>query len=416
MTAVLIGRDLDLDVAETGWTLSGNAAELTELSAQLRCLAQALEECAAQVAGARTGLGHWMGQGASSYERIDLAQRPKWKVAAESFGAASTALADYARDLSAAQSRAIQARLLYDQGLAESAAWEASLSAARAASPHAVVVAGPDPGAQTQAEALGMLQSARADADTAARRLAGRLASAEEAAPTSPGIWDRLVGAVDLDIRTYEDFGLGVVIGVTSLAKSTAQAVHAAWSLSPGRLGADPAGWHRTWRADLAGAGALAGAVARDPLGVAKQVGEDLINAKTWSNNPAEAAGELVPQVASMLDGEGEEVTAIQATEDATTAARDIELRNLADRIVEEHAWRRRKIDNKEFPEFSTREELANHVYNVLRGHTHKKDLSADRTAYYDDNSKTIVIHDPNSAHGGTVFHTKGLKRLRGLK
>ncbi|HUZ43748.1 MAG TPA: hypothetical protein VMU63_05035, partial [Acidimicrobiales bacterium] len=61
----MIGRDLD--VAETGWTLSGNAAELTELSAQLRCLAQALEECAAQIAGARTGLGHWIGQGASSY-------------------------------------------------------------------------------------------------------------------------------------------------------------------------------------------------------------------------------------------------------------------------------------------------------------------------------------------------------------
>jgi len=322
---VLIERGAD--VAETGWSISGDPAGLMELGGQLRHLIQALEDCAAQVEVARSGLHDWVGQGASGFERLDLAQRPKWKTAADSFGAASLAVADYAHNLSAAQSRAAQARVLYDQGMAESAAWAACLAAARTASPHAVVVAGPDPGAQERAEALAMLQSARADADAAANRLAARLRSAEEAAPTGPGIWDRLFGVVELDVRTAEDFGLGIVIGLTGLAKSTVQAVHAAWSLSPGRLGADPAGWRRSLGADSAGAAALAGAVARDPLGVGKQIAADLTNARVWSKDPAEAAGELIPQAASMLDGEGEEVTAVQATEDAGALVRLGELR-----------------------------------------------------------------------------------------
>jgi len=324
MTAVLMERGPD--AGEMGWTISGDPIGLVELSGQLRHLVQALEDCAAQVEVARGGLGDWVGQGASGFERLDLAQRPKWKTAADSFGATSLAVADYARDLSAAQSRATRARALYDQGMAASAAWAASLAAARAASPHAVVVAGPDPGAQERTEALAMLQAARSDADAAASRLAVRLRYAEDAAPTSPGIWDRLVGVVHLDVRTAEDFGLGIVIGLTGLAKSAVQATHAAWTLSPGRLGADPAGWRRSLQADSAGVGALAGAVARDPLGVGKQVGEDLINAKTWLTNPARAAGELVPQAASMLDGEGEEVAAFQATEDASSIARTAEL------------------------------------------------------------------------------------------
>ncbi|MHB1444563.1 MAG: putative T7SS-secreted protein [Acidimicrobiales bacterium] len=396
------------DVGEAGWTISGDPAGLGELSGQLGHLVGALEDCAAQVELARGGLRDWVGQGARGFDRLDLAQRPKWKTAADSFGAASLAISDYAHNLSAAQGRATQARALYDQGMAESAAWAASLAAARAASPHAVVVAGPDPGAQTQAEALGMLQSARADADAAARRLAGRLAPAEEAAPTSPGIWDRLVGAVELDIRTYEDFELGIVIGVTSLAKSTVQAVHAAWSLSPGRLGADPAGWHRTLRVDLAGAGALAGAVARDPLGVAKQVGEDLINAKTWATKPAEAAGELVPQVVSMIDGEGEEVAAVQVTEDAASAARDLELKTVANQIARGHAWEDHKIRRHDFPEISTPEELAEHAYSVMRT-ADPRALSADRSAYFDDKTGTLVIWDPNHRDGGSTYRpTRG--------
>lgn len=320
MTAVLFERDPV--AAETGWTIPGDPSAMAELGARLERLVQALEDCAAQVEGARAGLGTWIGQGAAGYERMDLAQRPKWKVAAESFTVASTAVADYARDLSAAQDRAAQARALYEQGVAESEAWAASLAAARAANPHGVVAAGPDPGVQEQAAALAMLEAARADLDAAARRLAGRLAAAEEAAPTRPGIWDRLIGAVNFDFRADEDFSLGIVIGITSLAKTAAQAAHAAWSLSPGRLEADPAGWRRSVKADFTGAVALAGAVARDPLGVGKQVGEELINAKTWTTNPTEAAGELVPQLASMLDGEGEEAAAIQATEDATSAIR----------------------------------------------------------------------------------------------
>ena len=324
MTAVLMERGPD--AGETEWTISGDPAGLVELSGQLRHLVQALEDCAAQVEVARGGLINWVGHGASGFERADLAQRPKWKTAAGSFGSASLAIADYASDLHAAQSRAAQARALYDEGMEASAAWAASIAAARVANPHAAVAAGADPGAPERAEALAMLQSARADADAAVSRLSTRLHSAEEAAPTTPGIWGRLFGVVHLDVRTAEDFGLGIVIGLTGLAKSAVQATHAAWTLSPGRLGADPAGWRRSLQADSAGAVALAGAVARDPLGVGKQVAADLTNAKTWSKDPAEAAGELVPQVASMLDGEGEEVAAFQATEDAGSIARAAEL------------------------------------------------------------------------------------------
>ena len=60
---------------------------------------------------------------------------------------------------------------------------------------------------------------------------------------------------------------------------------------------------------------------------------------------------------------------------------------------------------------------LAKHIDNIINNPSETKSLSNGRTAYWDNNTKTVVIHDPKSKDGGTAFiPTNGKKYFDGLK
>ncbi len=47
------------------------------------------------------------------------------------------------------------------------------------------------------------------------------------------------------------------------------------------------------------------------------------------------------------------------------------------------------------------------HVQHVMTNATDSKDLSGGRSAYWDDTSKTVVIHNPKAGDQGTCFKPK---------
>ena len=64
------------------------------------------------------------------------------------------------------------------------------------------------------------------------------------------------------------------------------------------------------------------------------------------------------------------------------------------------HAFRKHARDLG----FETPEEMAEHVERVMRNPTATRSLQRGRTAYWDDATKSVVIHDPSHLDGGTVF------------
>lgn len=58
----------------------------------------------------------------------------------------------------------------------------------------------------------------------------------------------------------------------------------------------------------------------------------------------------------------------------------------------------------REFPEFSTQDDFARHIDNIINKHSNAKELGNGRTAYWDDVSGTVVIIDPGDIDGGTAF------------
>ncbi|SHM26796.1 RHS repeat-associated core domain-containing protein [Rhodanobacter sp. OK091] len=65
----------------------------------------------------------------------------------------------------------------------------------------------------------------------------------------------------------------------------------------------------------------------------------------------------------------------------------------------------------------NTEEQFARHIERVMTNPTATRDLERGRVAYWDAQSGTVVIHDPNSLDGGTAFiPTRGLDYFNGLK
>ena len=89
---------------------------------------------------------------------------------------------------------------------------------------------------------------------------------------------------------------------------------------------------------------------------------------------------------------------AIKRVDDAVKRSED---RNAAEKIVRGHAWEKHKDD---YPEIKTKEDLQKFVENIMKKAHDVKEGERGRTAYWDNDSGTIVIHDPNHVDQGTVF------------
>ena len=75
-----------------------------------------------------------------------------------------------------------------------------------------------------------------------------------------------------------------------------------------------------------------------------------------------------------------------------------------AQRIAKGHAWSKHK---GEFPEFSTEAEFAQHIDEIMVNPSASKNLAKGRKAFWDNESKAVVIRDPNSPDLGTAFKPK---------
>jgi hypothetical protein len=80
------------------------------------------------------------------------------------------------------------------------------------------------------------------------------------------------------------------------------------------------------------------------------------------------------------------------------------------------HSYGKHKEDQGEFSNVYNELELNRHVKNIIKEHKEWKPLSKGRTAYWDDESGTVVIHNPHEEDRGTVHQPKdGKKYYDGL-
>jgi hypothetical protein len=90
----------------------------------------------------------------------------------------------------------------------------------------------------------------------------------------------------------------------------------------------------------------------------------------------------------------------------------DEEIGTIAGKIATGHAYEKHKNEQGEFRNIETDLELVRHVFEIIKRHLDWKALPDDRTAYWDNDSGTIVIHDPHSPDDeGTVHQPRDGKR-----
>jgi len=87
----------------------------------------------------------------------------------------------------------------------------------------------------------------------------------------------------------------------------------------------------------------------------------------------------------------------------------DEDIDKIAEAIVE-HAYGKHK-DQGEFSNTEHARELFRHVKKIIKEHGEWKSLPDGRTAYWDKDSGTVVIHNPNAADQGTTHQPKGGRR-----
>jgi len=75
----------------------------------------------------------------------------------------------------------------------------------------------------------------------------------------------------------------------------------------------------------------------------------------------------------------------------------------VANKIANGHAYDKH-AQTGEFGTNMTREEFASHVNGIIKNPSETKQLERGRTGYWDNSSKTTVVHDPHSSDGGTAF------------
>jgi type VII secretion system ESX-1 substrate len=294
-----------MDELRVGTTLRelvpGDVEAILRLARRLRDIAFGCMEAADQLRGLKAG--EWRGEAAEAFADA-LDQEPgKYARAAEAFGDAALAVERYAVTLEEAQHDARRAIALFEEATARHAraqtAEVARGSAFETVPPVEAEMIDPD-----ILRARALLDDARErvqhEADIASRQLS----DAAEAAPNKPGWGSRLLHG------TGEFFG-----GVADATWGTGKFL---WSVSQVRMVTDPHGWFH----DVKGIreGLLWG------VGHPVEFAKAITDWDTWLENPARAAGRLVPDIAIILatGGAGAAGRGARATEKAADVAEDL--------------------------------------------------------------------------------------------
>jgi hypothetical protein len=252
----------------------------------------------ARIALMRISLGTWVGASAEACaaDLEDLAGRVR--AAEMAFFEAGDAVNAYAPVHADAQAQASRALAL----------WQAAAPAAAILRGTAVgplpVGAPADPEADL-ARAGALFQDARSAMDVAAKALAERLIDAQRGAPNDPGFFSKVRRAV-------ESFVVGTAEGAAGIVEDVVAIGGLAYRLDPLRGIYDPKGYREAQDALWA---AVAHTANPTHWG---EVGSAFIDLDTWKDDPFEAAGKLVPDIAAILASGG----AAGAAKGAETEAR----------------------------------------------------------------------------------------------
>jgi hypothetical protein len=284
--------------------IPGDVEAVTRLARRLQDIAVGCGEAADQLGGLRAA--DWQGDAAEAFADA-LDQEPgKYARAAEAFRDAALAVHQYAAVMEEAQHDALRAIQLFEEATARQARAQAPTDETTAAAgrPDTVTPTPPPTIDPDIAQARRILQTARERVQQEAEVAASHLSDAAEAAPNKRGWGSRFLHGAG------EFFG-----GVGDATWGTGKFL---WSVSQVRMVIDPDGWAR----DVKGIGE--GFV----WGWSHKVefAKAIVDWDTWKENPARAAGRLVPDIALTLAtvGAGAAGKGIRAVEETADIAEDL--------------------------------------------------------------------------------------------
>ena len=257
----------------TGRLVPGDVDGLEELSRRFTGLAQGCSVAADTVRLLETS--GWEGSAAAAFRGRREEVPSALSLASVVFGLVGRVLRDVAVEVEDARRLARQAQDRWYEADAASRAWASEQRAWEAAGrPAGPLLAPPaqDPGDAERRAAERMLDAAQDRVHRATTHAATVVRRAAEVAPTGPS-WGE---------RALHGFGVGVAEATLALAEDVWASTDAAWSL-------DPRGVQEHRREAAAGVVAAV----QDP--VAGLVA--LLDLRTWRDDPARAAGRLVPDV-----------------------------------------------------------------------------------------------------------------------
>ena len=125
--------------------------------------------------------------------------------------------------------------------------------------------------------------------------------------------------------------------------------------------------------------------------------------------------------VATALNGNStlsSEVKAAEGAEAAVARMATTDAESIANQIANGHAFGKHVVQQGEFPMVSTVDQFAQGAKNVLLSpETQVRALSGGRTAYWNEASQTVLIHNPAAGDLGTFFRPlKGIEYFLNLK
>jgi hypothetical protein len=307
--------------------IHGDPGAIRSTASSLNAFSGAFGETASGLAG--IDISHWTGTAADAFRAKYEPEPPKWQAASSASGNAGNALESFADTVEWAQGQAKEAIAVYADGQkatlsaqatyndqvnaynAAARAYDARLSAGQNPGTRPVQPgAFSDPGASMRQHAQVILENARAARDSAGNQAASDVNEATSLAPKSPGLWSQLSDTLSdgsQQVRlARRSFTAGFINGVANIGKF-------ARDLNP----EDP--WNMEHPAEyLAGLSGIGAGLVHDVVHPDDLVGQML--GSGWGSDPAEALGNLAPQVLLALatDGGG---TAADAAADGSDAA-----------------------------------------------------------------------------------------------
>lgn len=400
--------------------IKGDPAAIRERIAVMRDRASDFERIAWSLQ--EISVSGWSGRAAERFHEHFKLQPEKWWCASATFGRAADAWEVYASALEQAQTRAAEAKVAYEEGVA---AVEAALAEQKWAAEHpqtdrfGVPVLDlsyhPErdtrPGEAKQAQAVADFEAAVSDTDAAGETLAQTL---YEQANRSP---DPSWAPVHFMKRTVA----GIFDGVWGLlSMQYGLALEGMWDYGRYMLG-----WI-TWdelqakqnqrTISLEDLSVLRDAIMADPTGFAKKMWDALINAEGWEDDPGAALGELVPTavLAALTAGGGNAARAAAVLESLPIIGEGMMLRDMG---VNLGTLALKGATHMDFSAGGMTGRLSSHLDDYLRTHgmedlaDHWKAKRAFHLRSVPDSAEDLASRVPLTNHqtGGQAPPTEGL-------